>query len=251
MLSIIIPTFNEQSIIELIVEEIRSALLEKIQYELVIVDDSYDDTPRRLEALSKKYANLVFCHRDKARGIASAVVLGFSLASGEVLAVMDADLQHPPQLLPLMYSLIMEGADIVIPSRYIGEGGNEVMSPLRRNASLAARWVSRLVLKPLRKVSDPTGGFFMMRREVIEGVHMKPIGWRVQMEVLTLGKYSNVVEIPYTFQKRGAGHSKLGVKAAVQDFLHLLMLAVKHKNAGKAKINYSVYQNGRIVSEGK
>lgn len=227
MLSIIIPTYNEQHGIAHTIAEIGHALQPEIDFEIVIVDDSNDQTPAILQSLSEQDERIRFHHRQGQRGLATAVVLGFSLARGGILAVMDADLQHPPALLPVMFRAIQAGADIAIPSRYVHGSCMKGFSLPRRIASLGAKWAGKLLLPSLRRASDPTGGFLMLRRSVIEGVRLRPIGWRVQIEVLAMGHYQRVVEIPYTFQARYADDSKMNYQDTLKYFLHLFLLMVR------------------------
>lgn len=224
MLSIIVPTYNEKENLPLLLAQIDSAIKTATPYEVVVVDDSTDDTPILLASLAKTNENLRYLHREGKSGLASAVVCGFEMAKGDVLAVMDADLQHPPALLPRMYAIIEQGTDVVLPSRYIGGGGSEGLSPIRLLASKSAKMAGGLLLKSMRNISDPMSGFFMFRRAVIDGVTLRPTGWKILMEVLTMGNYSSVVEIPYAFDKRHAGESKLSLKVTIQYFLHILSL---------------------------
>ena len=224
MLSVIIPTYNEKENIALLVEQIGNSVRPVTEYEILVVDDSTDDTPKVLKRLSDENPNFRYVHRDGKNGLASAVVLGFELASGDIIAVMDADFQHPPSLLVPMLEALDEGADMVLPSRYIGGGDSEGLSAVRKLASRSAAAASKLLLKSMKNVSDPMSGFFMLRSKVIEGVKFRPIGWKILMEVLTLGNYSHVAEISYGFENRRSGESKLGFRITVQYFFHILSL---------------------------
>lgn len=227
MLSVVIPTYNEKNNLEPLIREIDAALSDVCAYELIFVDDSTDDTPRLLEEISGARADVFYLHRDEKKGLASAAALGFHKAKGDMIAVMDADLQHPPQLLCAMYEAIAGGADIVLPSRYIEGGQDEGLSFFRKLASNCARYIGKLLLKSLRHISDPTSGYFMMKREVVVGTRLRPIGWKILMEVLVMGKYARVEELPYAFRKRHADQSKMSVKATVQYFLHILSLIAR------------------------
>lgn len=224
MLSIIIPTYNERDTVFLLIEQIAKVLDGVCEYELLFVDDSVDDTPAILEKASTQNLHVRYIHREEKAGLASAVACGFKNARGDILAVMDADLQHPPALLADMLYFVENGADIVLPSRYIAGGGSEGLSPVRALASKFARLTGQIFLQAMRRVSDPMSGFFMMRASVIEGVELQPIGWKILMEVLVLGHYSAVAEIPYGFEKRVAGESKLSLKITAQYFMHILSL---------------------------
>lgn len=227
MLSIIIPTYNEKSNIAPLLREIKSALAGLTEYEVIFVDDSTDETPWEIERLGRIYGGVICRHRTGEKGLASAVVCGFSLASGEVIAVMDADLQHPPALLATLYRAVVQGADIVLPSRYIAGGQDEGLNFFRKPLSAIANLMGRVWLKSLRQVSDPNSGFFMLRRRVVAAAPLRPLGWKILMEILVMGDYSRVVEVPYTFQKRRAEVSKISLKVTLLYFLHIFSLILR------------------------
>ncbi len=217
----------EQENLEILITGVAAALHEICPFEIIFVDDSADDSPTVLKTLSEKYESVRYLHRDNERGLATAVVRGFEIARGDVIAVMDADLQHPPELLPVLYQEICNGADVVLASRFLDGGNDEGLSAVRSFMSLMARSLGKLLLKPLRKISDPTGGYFMMQRSVIEGVVFKPLGWKILMEVLVLGHYQTVTEVAYSFHARHAGGSKLSTKVMLQYLAHLVSLFLR------------------------
>ncbi|MDD2511151.1 MAG: glycosyltransferase family 2 protein [Syntrophomonas sp.] len=221
-LSIIIPTYNERDNVLRIAEHIGSTL--KSSYEIVFVDDSNDDTPEILQHLSKSDPHVRFEHRHNERGLGTAVVRGFEIASGDVIAVMDADLQHPPEVLLSMLKAIESGADIVIPSRFIPGGNDGGLKLHRKIVSATARYIGKALIKKLRPISDSTSGFFMFRKDVIKEAELQPIGWKILIEVLARGKYTRVIEIPYQFQARAAGESKMSVQEQWNYIRHLMSL---------------------------
>lgn len=226
--SLVIPTYNEKENLRPLIERAEAALARITDdYELLFVDDSTDETPEILAEMSRNDPHIRVIHREEKSGLASAVVCGFENAKGETIAVMDADLQHPPELLADMLTVIDDGADIVLPSRYISGGESEGLSFIRTLASKGAKYAARIFLPSMRKVSDPMSGFFMFRRGIIDGVQLNPIGWKILMEVLAMGNYQHVVEIPYEFEKRNAGESKLSLKVTIEYFLHILALAAR------------------------
>ena len=222
MLSIIVPTYNERDNVERLVERIRAAV--PIPFEIVFVDDSRDDTPQILARLAARYPEIRFVHREDDRGLGTAVVTGFRLARGDLLAVMDADLQHPPEKLMDLVREAERGADVVVPSRFVPGGSDGGLSPFRKLVSWSARWLARLLLRRVRPITDPTSGFFLLRRSVIEGVELNPVGWKILIEVLVKGRYRRVVEIPYAFKARAAGESKMGWREQWEYLVHLVRL---------------------------
>ncbi|MCR4590529.1 MAG: polyprenol monophosphomannose synthase [Lachnospiraceae bacterium] len=214
-LSIVVPTFNEAGNVEKLAARLKAAL-QGVNYEIIFVDDSTDNTPEVLEALSLKDSRIRFQHRTGETGLATAVIKGFELSEGEILACMDADLQHPPEILRSMYAAVMSGFDFCIPSRFIPGGDDGGLDWYRKFVSWVARWIGKLALPCIRKISDPTSGLFMFRKEAIEGADLQPVGWKIMIEVLAMSKYSTVVEIPYGFQDRTSGESKLSGKVTLQ-----------------------------------
>ncbi|MCI0183406.1 Undecaprenyl-phosphate 4-deoxy-4-formamido-L-arabinose transferase [Acidibacillus sp. S0AB] len=194
-------------------------------FEIIFVDDSTDHTPAVLEDLSHQYSFVKYEHRETEKGLATAVLRGFALAQGDVLAVMDADLQHPPEMLPAMMQGIEEGnADLVIPSRFIPGGDDGGLRWHRKVISAVARYIGKFALKRLRKINDPTSGYFVFRREVIENVTLKPVGWKILIEILARGNYAKVIEIPYKFQMRNAGESKMSLREQWHYIKHIFRL---------------------------
>jgi dolichol-phosphate mannosyltransferase len=223
MLSIIIPVFNEKDNIQELFLRITKTLSE-IDYEMIFVDDSTDETPSIIAFISKENPRIILNHRENEKGLSTAVIKGFELASGDILSVMDGDLQHPPELLIDMFHQISNGADIVVPSRFILGGSDGGLNLFRKVISATARYIGKIFLPSLRKVSDPTGGLFMFKKEIIKNKKLNPVGWKILIEVLVMGEYKNLVEIPYTFKARHLGESKLSLKVQFQYLIHLLSL---------------------------
>lgn len=213
--SIVVPSYNERDNVVSLVEQIDEALC-GIEHEILFVDDSTDDTPEVIEMVAKEKPHVKLKHRTDEKGLATAVILGFKLAEGDYLAVMDADLQHPPKILRPMYAALESGADFCIPSRLIPGGDDGGLNWYRKLVSGTARYIGKILLPCLRHISDPTSGLFMFRRQAIEKADLRPIGWKIMVEVLAMSTYHTVVEIPYAFQQRTAGESKLDSKVTMQ-----------------------------------
>ncbi len=223
-LSIIIPTFNEESNVSTIVERITAIFTnEPCHYEILFIDDSQDNTPMILEQLVHEFPVVRAIHRRNKTGLASAVVEGFRHCLGSKIIVMDADLQHPPELLPLILKRLSQ-ADIVIPSRFVAGGSDGGLNVIRKAVSWTARTIGRLAIKKLRNISDCTGGFFGLNRLVIESSQLDPIGWKILIEVLVRGNYHSVHEIPYAFQVRDSGRSKMSLKEQGNYLRHIVRL---------------------------
>ncbi len=208
MLSIIVPTYNERDNLPLLVERLFDALARaRIDAELIVVDDnSPDGTAAVAEDLGTKYRVRVV-RRPCKNGLSSAVMEGWRAAGGDILGVMDADLSHPPEVIPRVVAPIRAGqADVAVGSRYCSGGGTDGWPAYRRLVSKGAS----LIAKPLTSLKDPMSGLIFFRRQVIQGVELNPRGFKIGLEVLVKGHYNVAVEVPYTFRDRTAGKSKCG-----------------------------------------
>ena len=230
MLSIILPTYQEEENILELVARINQSL-NSYSYELVVVDDnSPDGTAKLAEELNKTYGNIRVLKRPRKIGLASAIVDGIEIARGDVIAVMDADLQHTPELLPEMLRKIKEGYDVVVASRYVDGGKVEGWSLWRRLISRGAILLAHILLPKTRIVKDAMSGYFVFEKNVLDEIRLNPIGYKLLVEVLAKGKWSKVAEVPYTFKPRRRGKSKLGLKDATSYILFLIKIGVKIVN---------------------
>ena len=218
MVSIIIPTYQEAENLPWIITALENSLAH-VEHELIVVDDnSPDGTGKLAEELSQKYHNLKVIHRQGKQGVASAIAEGSKTASGQIIGTINADRQHPVELLPAMLQQI-DDHDVVIASRYL-EKGRSYDSPWRRLVSWGATTMAHLLLPRSRGISDPMSGFFLFKRSVIEGapILLKPTsttistGVKFLLELLVKGRYTSVTEVPYTFGRRQSGQSKFGVR---------------------------------------
>lgn len=223
MLSVIIPTFNEKQNVRQISRQI-SDTLKNYDFEIFFVDDSTDETPNILEEISAGNKNVRFIHREEGRGLASAVALGFRKANGNILSVIDADLQHPPELLRIMLEKIISGADLVIPSRFTPGGDDGGLGGIRKLISRTARLLAWFFLKRARTASDPMSGFFMMKKHVIDGIELNPVGWKILLEILVKGRFDQIAEIPYRFHPRAGDSSKMSLKEQLNYLHHIMRL---------------------------
>ncbi|MGC9307839.1 MAG: glycosyltransferase [Thermoplasmatota archaeon] len=224
-LSLVVPTYNEADNLPYLLERVATAL-QNVDFELVIVDDdSPDGTADRAEELQEQYDFLTVVRRTGKRDLALSVIEGFHCSSGDVLTVMDADLQHPPEKLVDLLKAIDDGADVAVGSRYVPGGEIEKWSFLRRMSSKGATGIAHLLLPGCREVRDPLSGFFMLRREVIDGIELQPIGYKILLEILIRGRCSHVEEVPITFQDREHGSSSLVANEYGKYLRHLLRLS--------------------------
>ena len=222
-LSIIVPTYKEKDNIAALVERIDRSLA-NIGYELVIIDDNSADGSEELVAgLAQKYPVKIIVRKNK-RGLASAVVDGIVSVDNENVIVMDADLQHPPEVLPSIVKSLANH-DFVMASRYI-KGGSPGEWTLSRKIVSAAANLLALPLAP--QVKDRMSGFFGFKRAVVDTASLSPTGWKIGLEILVRSKFKTVAEIPYTFVPRARGESKLS-RRIIGQYLKQLMDLYSYK----------------------
>jgi len=206
-LSILVPTYNEKENVPLLIEQV-DAVLKGSDYEIFFVDDnSRDGTAEAIEGLSSKYPVRVMVRKDK-RGLASAVVDGIKQSDSEYVIVMDADLQHPPAILPAMFKALQNN-DFVMGSRYAKGGSPGEWKLTRKIVSFVA---NLLALPLVPKIKDRVSGLFGFRREALDVSTLSPVGWKIGLEIAVRGKYKTMTEVPYTFSPRAKGTSKLSRK---------------------------------------
>ncbi len=226
-ISVVVPTYNERDNLGELVSRLRRAL-SGFPYELIVVDDgSPDGTGEFAEELAEKYGNIRVIHRSGKLGLASAVVDGIRAARGDVVAVMDADLQHPPEVLPHMLREIEGGADLVVASRYVEGGRVEGWSKWRRLVSKTATLLARMLAPKAGRVKDPLSGFFAFKRSILDGLELNPEGFKILLEIIAKARFQKLVETPYTFQARKRGESKLKTSEYINYLKHLTKLQRK------------------------
>jgi dolichol-phosphate mannosyltransferase len=238
-LTLIIPTRNEADNVPHLVRDLKESLL-GVDYRVLFVDDSTDKTPEVIRALREKDDRIVLIHREGAErdgGLATAVTSGMDAAASdsEYICVMDADLQHPPEKVREMLEIAHRSdADLVVASRYARGGDYGGLSgPLRKAVSRGTKYLSQIIFKEARKISDPLSGFFLVRNEAISGIQFRPTGFKVLLEILVCAPELKVVEVPFEFQARHAGVSKATMRQGFEYLAHILSLFWYVPSAGR------------------
>lgn len=226
--TVVVPTFNERDNIATLLERLTAALPAG-ETEIVFVDDSTDDTPEVIAEAARGCPIPVTVHHreDGAGGLGGAVVEGMRLARGEWIVVMDADLQHPPEIVPdLIAAGTRDGADLVIGSRYAGGGNRDGLSDgYRRIVSGGSTLVTKMIFRnSLVQVSDPMSGLFAIRTSSLEVDELRPLGYKILLELVVRNRPGRIVEVPYSFQPRHAGESKSSMAEGVRFVKHLGLL---------------------------
>jgi len=212
-ISIIIPTLNEKENINELVKRIIESLND-IKYEIIFVDDgSKDGTIEGIEKLKKEYKNIKLVERGYRKGLSSAFIDGLKYSNGKYVVLMDADLQHPPELLKKMYEKALEGYDLVIASRYIEGGKIENWNIIRELISKTSKIIAYILLPETLKVRDPLSGYFLIKKDLLDNFNVSnPFSYKVLLDILVKVNYNKLIELPYTFKEREHGKSKLGKK---------------------------------------
>lgn len=228
LLSLVVPTYNEGKniipLIEALVEILDRVIADR--YELIVVDDdSPDRTWEIAQSLQENYPQLQVLRRTEERGLATAVIRGWQAAQGEILGVIDGDLQHPPETLIDIYSAVSKGADLAVASRYIHGASVGSWSGIRQFLSRGAVSLALWILPEIAsRLSDPMSGYFLVRRSAIVDCELSPIGYKILLEVMGRGQIDRVAEIPYTFLERQEGSSKVTWRQYEQFIRHLIRL---------------------------
>jgi dolichol-phosphate mannosyltransferase len=239
LLTIVVPTLNEVDNVPELVRELRESLAD-IDYRVVFVDDSSDETPAVISDLATEDGRVRLVRREgteRRGGLSTAVTRGLDLSSGasEYTCVMDADLQHPPgKVREMLETARRTDADVVVASRYADGGSYAGLSgTLRRAVSVGSKYLAQIVFKEARKTSDPMTGFFLIKNEAISGIQFRPTGFKVLLEILVCAPDLKVIEAPFDFRARHAGVSKATLRQGFDYLTHMLSLFWYVPSAGR------------------
>jgi dolichol-phosphate mannosyltransferase len=251
-LSIIIPTYNESANIVNLIDQMERYIPRDVRSEILIVDDnSPDGTGAMIEKYvaskgryldkkqisakndvkSPKRIEIRAIHRREKNGLIPAILEGVRQSTGRNIMIMDADLSHPPDVIPrIIAELNTNPGSIIVASRYV-DGGRVVGWPFKRR--LLSTGASKLARHGLdvRDVKDPMSGFFALPRELIEDISIDTKGYKILLEILVKNKGVPVKEIPYTFTDRMSGKSKMDKNVILNYAAAVWQLYVYGKNA--------------------
>jgi dolichol-phosphate mannosyltransferase len=215
-LALVIPTLCEAENIGGLLDHVRSVLDPlRIPYEILVVDDdSPDGTGEIVARIAQADPRVRLLVRKGERGLSGAILYGWQNSDATVLGVMDADLQHPPELLPELIAAIKDGRDLVIGSRYTAGGDLGRWSPVRKLLSAAAVWVTWPLQRAHLRAKDPMSGYFMVRRRCLPQGAFQRSGFKLLLEILVRGRIQSVREVPFAFGLRYRGASKANFKVA-------------------------------------
>ncbi|MFH8934649.1 glycosyltransferase [Streptomyces griseosporeus] len=224
--TIVVPTYNESANVRRLLRLITESVPARLPCEVVFVDDSTDDTPEVIsEAAQDCPFPVTVLHREEpAGGLGGAVVEGMKAAGSEWIVVMDGDCQHPPSLVPeLVATGQRTNAGLVVASRYLPGGSRAGLAGGYRVAvSRGATWLTKALFPGrLRGISDPMSGFFAVRRADLTAETLKPLGYKILLELAVRSRPRAVAEVPFVFQERYAGESKSTAREGLRFLRHL------------------------------
>ncbi len=218
MISIVVPTLNEQGNIEKFYYSALKAL-KSADFELIFVDDSSNDsTVKEVEDIAKNDNKVRLIKRAGKRNLSASVAEGLSVAKGNILFVIDADMQHPPKLIRRM-AKISEKYDFVVACRNGSDSGL-----FRKIVSWFSNNFSRKILN--LKISDPMSGFFCIRKNVFYSCknNIKPRGYKILLELLVKSESKSVAEVGFVFRKRFSGSTKTGIRVFSEFLIQVFAL---------------------------
>jgi len=235
-LSVVIPTRNEAGNIAPLLSRIEQAT-KGIATEVVFVDDSTDNTPETITKLQDQFSlHVKLVHRlpeQRKNGLGGAVMEGFKIAQAPWVCVMDADLQHPPEMLPkILKQAESSGSDVVVGSRLSVGGDASSLGFKRTIISQVFAMTTRIAFpQRLKNVTDPLSGFFILRKAKLNLDILQPDGFKILLEILASHPDLSVSEIPIHFGFRHAGESKASIRETVRYFRTLLRLRLAGNQA--------------------
>lgn len=226
-ISLVIPTYNERTNIVPLLAELEMALT-GLSWEALFVDDSTDGTDAVVARLMEADPRIRLLHRtDHCGGLAGAVVEGLAEVTGTYVCVLDADLQHPPaQIREMLAEARRTSADLVIASRYLpgGSAGGLDGAP-RQIFSRGLKLLSRAMFpQRLAGITDPLGGYFLLRPSMVRNAQLRPVGYKILLELLVRCRWQVTREVPYRFQPRRHGDSKANLRQGLRFLRHLTTL---------------------------
>lgn len=234
--SLVVPTRNESHNLAELIRLLKPSIASVAgnSYEIIVVDDdSPDETWRVAADLAAKDPHIIALRRMNERGLATAVVRGWQAARGSLLGVIDADLQHPPEVTAQLIAAMRNGADLAIASREAEGGGTSDWSFLRLLCSRSCRALAKMLLPgALGRVSDSMTGFFVVRRTAIQDVLLAPCGYKILVELLVRSHIKNIAEVGYVFRSRQRGESKASLMVFVDYVQHLFRLRADLQKSG-------------------
>jgi glycosyltransferase involved in cell wall biosynthesis len=230
-LSLVIPTRNEERNVGALVDRL-AAVLGTESAEIIFVDDSDDSTPLVLtRCASSSPVGIRLLHRPpgaRKGGLSGAVMAGARHALGEWIMVMDADLQHPPEIVAVLASTARRyDCDLVVGTRYAGSGSHaDGLNGSRRVlvSALCTRLAKGAFPRRLAMLSDPLSGLFAFRKSAVNLDKLRPVGYKLLLEIAVRNPVARIAEVAYAFAPRSGGESKATLRQGMTFLRHLIRL---------------------------
>ncbi len=228
--SLILPSRNEAANILTSIQRAKD-VLSGFRFEIIVVDDnSPDGTSAIVRDLAATDRSVRIMERVGRRGLASACIEGAMAASGKVIAVMDADLQHDEAVLPKLVSAVLhDDYELAVGTRYVAEGGTGDWQDDRKAKSALATRLAHMVLKT--ELSDPMSGFFAVRADLFRDLvpRMTGRGFKILLDIVFASRRElKIKEVPFVFRTRDEGESKLDAATSLQFLMMLYDQALGH-----------------------
>lgn len=227
VLSIVIPVYNEEKTISLIVKRVQQVKIEGVTKRIIIVNDaSTDNSEKIIKKLMKTYKNISLFKHEHNRGKGAAVRTGFKKASGDFVVIQDGDLEYNPQEFNLLIKPLLQGkAEVVYGSRVLGKikGFN---LPSHYYGNLFLSFVTRLLYH--RRITDMETCYKMMRIEALEGLNLRSNKFDIEPEITAklIKKGCIIKEVPIGYNSRSFEEGK---KITWKDGLKALYILVKYR----------------------
>jgi dolichol-phosphate mannosyltransferase len=223
--SVILATLNERdNLPELLTRILRQPLP---PFEVIVVDDgSTDGTREFVTDLARSEPRIRPIFHDGKQTTLRAQCQGIESARGELVIVMDADLQHPPERIPEIVRELSAGAGVVVASRYAPDGTAGPRTVARVIISRGAEGIAKLLLPEARGITDPVSGYFGFRREIFLPLDPEYRGYKLLLFILVMNRGRRFAEVGFRFEPRAHGSSKVTQTAGfVRLFLVETLLA--------------------------
>jgi dolichol-phosphate mannosyltransferase len=233
-LTVVVPTGNERDNVAPLLRRLEK-IRPELRLEVLFVDDSSDDTPRVIEGLARRCSRRVSLihgpEGERSGGLGGAVRVRLLAARSDLVCVMDADLQHPPELLGVLIDEACHSrADVVVASRYCDRGDLGGLSAFRLAASRGSALLAKALFpRRLRSVSDPMSGFFLVQRSAVDAGALRPEGFEILLEILPSGSALVTRDVAFSFGERHSGNSKASWHEGVTYLRRLVELRIQRR----------------------
>jgi len=201
-LSVVVPAYNEAENIPILMNKVDKAL-SGIDCEIIIVDDGSVDNTAEVARNTKTRCVVKVLRHSFNRGKTAALITGIQVAEGEYITFLDADMEYPPEALPIMFQEALRGRDLVVAVRVDPRPFH------RRVISSGARILAKILIPKLQRYKDPTSEMVLVKRDLIQAAKIKPKYIKPFIPLLLIAKYPGEVLIKLDTRKKGETSFKI------------------------------------------